>query len=327
VPRFFSGDSYWNQPIGPDPQIDPRNDFYLGELAKGPFGNFHLNLHEYTIPVYEAGPETPRRTVHQRDISDAQRQGGGCRWDNGSWSSRKKWFSHGPGFGREVPIPPGVRPDPASDAHLAIVDWSARTAWDMWACRIRPDGEYESYTGMVYSLDGTGIWNTSDFNPTDGDSIHFHGPSRAAGVPIIAGLVMYDEVMAGRIEHKLSYATWHNAWQKFVFPATWTDGFCDDGLPEGATMQLDPALDLGKFRLSPVAKIICRALQEYGMVNVDVARGNVIYGEGLWDQPGKSWHGMVDEEELKQIPMECFRVLRLENVVNRGDSRTSPTDQ
>ena len=43
---------------------------------------------------------------------------------------------------------------------------------------------------------------------------------------------MYDEVMAGPVEHKLSYATWHNAWQEFVFPATWTDGFCDDGFPQ-----------------------------------------------------------------------------------------------
>jgi hypothetical protein len=45
------------------------------------------------------------------------------------------------------------------------------------------------------------------------------------------------------------------------------------------------------------------------------------------DERQDAGHGMVDEEEFKQIPMECFRVLRLEDVVNRGDSRTSPTDQ
>jgi hypothetical protein len=52
VPRFFSAESYWNQPIGPDPQIDPRNDFYLSDLVPFPVREFrrcnwfgHMCLH------------------------------------------------------------------------------------------------------------------------------------------------------------------------------------------------------------------------------------------------------------------------------------------
>jgi hypothetical protein len=40
-------------------------------LAKGPFGNFHLNLHRYTVPVYEARPDTPRRKAPRLRASAA----------------------------------------------------------------------------------------------------------------------------------------------------------------------------------------------------------------------------------------------------------------
>ena len=68
-----------------------------------------------------------------------------------------------------------------------------------------------SSTARTGSLDGSGVWRTEDFAVRDGESIHFHGPSRAAGVPAIAGLIMLDEVLAGRIEHKIAFASHYNA--------------------------------------------------------------------------------------------------------------------
>ena len=179
-------------------------------------------------------------------------------------------------------------PDPEEDAHFAVVDWKAMRAWDTWGFRVRPDGTFESNTGMTYALDGEGVFRTSDFAVKDGESIHFHGPSRAAGVPAIAGLILHDEVLAGEIRHKLACAIRFPALQEFVWPAAWTDGPVPDGIPEGAVIQLDPALDLSRFDLLPGERVVARALQRYGMVIVDYADGSTLYGEGLW--------GSTDEE-------------------------------
>lgn len=312
--RFFSADSFWNQPIGPKAATDPRSDDFLAHLAVDPGGPFWINCNEYAIPVYEVDAATPRHTIHQWELESHRRPG--------RWSPREKYWSHGPGFGTDIPIPDNATPDPGTDAHLALVDWSRNLVWDMWAARRRPDGEWESRTGMVYAADGAGVWKTSDFNVRNGESIHFHGPGRAAGVPIVAGLAMRWELLAGRVEHKIAMATWHNAFQQFVAPATWTDGFEDGGLPEGAVMQLDPNLDLAAYGLSPAATALARAMQVYGMVNVDNARGNVVYTEGLYGHPGWTWDGILDPAEIQRIPLDKYRVLELGPITPMGDSRS-----
>ena len=254
--RFFSEDSFWNQPIGPDPEIDPGSDFYMRCWAKEPTGGMHINASHYSIPVYSVDDSTPRRRVGQMPTPPKAQERS---------VTRHREYRQGKGFGPEVPIPDHAVPDPAGDAHAAFVDWEKGRAWDMWHARKLPDGSWESYTGMTYSIDGPGVFRTSDFDVENGDSIHYHGPGRAAGVPIIAGLVMHHEVLAGRIEHKVALAARYNGYQVFTFPATWTDGRYAGGLPEAAVVQLDPDLDLSPFGLTDGAKVICRALQEYGL--------------------------------------------------------------
>jgi hypothetical protein len=179
-------------------------------------------------------------------------------------------LGHGPGFDDGVPIPKAALPDPEEE-----------------------DGSFESSTGMTYALDGGGVFRTSEFAVKDGERIHFHGPSRAAGVPAIAGLILYDEVMAGEIRHKLACAIRFPALQEFVFPAAWTDGPVPDGIPEGAVIQLDPKLDLDELDLLPAERVVARALQRCGMVIVDYADGSTLYAEGLWGSTTRSWKGVL----------------------------------
>lgn len=310
--RLFSPDSFWNTPIAPGTPTDPRNDQYLRCLKAEPTGGLHLNASEFAVPVYDVDASTPLRRVGQRPSTPAQQA-------KSATSHRE--FRHGPGFGPELPIPDHAVPDPAGDAHAAFVDWDRGLIWDVWGGLKLPDGSWQSWTGMHYRLDGPGVFEPAGPAVETGDSIHYHGPSRAAGVPLIAGLIMHHEVVAGRIEHKLSFAARHNAYQEFAFPATWTDGRFPGGLPEGAVLQLDPDLDLDPFDLKPGARVICRALQEYGMVNVDGAAGTAVYAEGLYADPTRSWDGLFDEEELKRIPLDHFRVLLLPPVTARGDAR------
>lgn len=309
--RFFSDSSFWNQPIGPDPEIDPRSEHFTGLLMKGRYGpGFGINLTHWTIPVYEVDARTPMRRIHQRRETSQKKY--------------KLWgeiFSHGPGFGPEIPIPDHAQPDPENDAHMAMVDWTRMRGWDMWAVRKREDGEWESATGMTYPLDGDGVFKREWFKIKPGESIHFYGPSRASGVAALAGLIMHEEVRSGRIKHKLAFACSSNACQEYVWPATWTDGYVEGGIPEGAVIQLDPDLELGQFSLSAGGLTVARALQEYGAVGTDNAGGNGLYGEHLIAKPGLTWEGVLGPFDIAGIEARHFRVLKLGEIRHEGMAR------
>ena len=223
-----------------------------------------------------------------------------------------------------VPIPKTASPDPQSDSHMAVVDWATNQVWDMWSLSRNPDGTWTSATGMTYPADGPGVFNTADLGVEDGESVHFHGPSRASGVPAVAGLIMYDEVMAGEIPRtRLRRHRASAAFREFVFPAAWTDGIVEGGIPEGSLIQLDPGLDLSQFPLTREERILCVALQRYGMVLVDLAQGQPVYAEGLWGHPGRSWKGKLRATGgLSAIPYSHYRVLVTGSVTRKGDGRS-----
>jgi len=98
----------------------------------------------------------------------------------------------------------------------------------------------------------------------------------------------------------------------------------EGGIPQGTVIQLDPNLDLSQYDLTTEERIVCRALQRYGMVLVDIAQGQPIYAEGLWPHAGRSWEGKIRKiGGLTQIPHAKYRVLKSPYpVVRKGDSRS-----
>ncbi len=313
--RFFSDDSFWNQPIAPDAAVDPHTPRWIKLLASEPTGaGFSVNSVQWTIPVYEVDRATPLVKVNLLEIPPAEQV---------HWHTTRTHFGHGAGFDL-VPIPAAAAPDPKGDAHLAVVDWARNLVWDMWALSRNPDGSWKSATGMVYAADGPGVFSTAAIGVQNGESVHFHGPSRAAGVPAVAGLIMYDEVMAGEIRHKIAAASRFCAFQEFVFPAAWTDGFTEGGIPEGTVIQLDPGLDLSPFTLTREERIVCVALQRYGMVLVDIAEGQPVYAEGLWGHPGKTWKDKLPHGAggIFKIPLAHFRMIQAGPVTRQGDGRS-----
>jgi hypothetical protein len=312
--RFFSDDSFWNQPIPTEVQVDPRSERWIRLLESEPSKeNWLINCEEWTIPVYEVDETTPLVKVGLYELDAKEKQ---------IWHTVRSHFGHGKGFDL-VPIPKEAKPDPKGDAHLAAVDWKRKLVWDMWALSKNPDGTWKSATGMVYRADGPGVFLTAEIGVKDGESVHFHGPSRAAGVPAVAGLILYDEVMAGEIHHKIAAASRFCAYKEFVFPAAWTDGFTEGGIPEGTLIQLDPKLDLSQFPLTREERIVCIALQRYGMVLVDIAQGQPIYAEGLWGHPDKSWKGKLRSTGgLSTIPYRHYRILKAGPATFLGDGRS-----
>ncbi len=312
--RFFSDSSFWNLPIPENAETDPRTPGWIKLLETEPSGlNFKLNTENWTIPVYEVDQSTPLSKVGLLYLTAE---------DKVHWHTTKEHFGHGKGFD-SVPIPQTASPDPQSDSHMALIDRNKNLVWDMWALSKDTSGNWRSATGMKYRLDGSGVFNTDELGMKDGESVHFYGPSRAAGVPAIAGLILYDEVKEGEIRHKIAAASRFCAYKEFVYPAAWTDGFTEGGIPEGSTIQLDPKLDLSKFSLTREEIIMCKALQKYGMVLVDIAQGQAIYAEGLWGHPGKLWKDKLREiGGISQIPYSNYRVIKVTGAVHKGDGRS-----
>ncbi|NJM94918.1 MAG: hypothetical protein HC842_09845, partial [Cytophagales bacterium] len=318
--RFFADDSFWNQPISENPTLAAQNNYWINLLAQDPScENFGLNTREYTIPIYQVDSTTPTQVVRESfelRVSHKDFEDNAVDTDFA--------FRQYPSFrGKPIPLPAQLAPSPGSDQHVALVDYERGLAWDMWYVFEDSLGGWRSHTGMHYELFGSGVFDPNDFGMKPGESVHQYGPSRAPGVPAIAGMIMYHEVMAGKIEHRLSCGVRYGAFQQFVYPpAIWTDGNFDGGIPEGSVIQLDPNLDLEQFDLTPEEKVVARALQTYGMVIVDYTKGSTIYAEGLWYDDTRSWEGKLrtwgDEGGIRSIPVKHYRVLDASENLRQG---------
>ena len=242
------------------------------------------------------------------------------------WYDKEVAFSHEPEFDSiGVPIQSYMTASGGADQHIAIVDWEANRAWDMFYVQQLEDGSWQSATGMTYPLDGSGVFNKNDFAVQLNESIHSYGPGVAAGTPIIAGVVRYDEVKSGAIRHKIAGALRFVAFQEFTYPATWTDGNFDGGIPEGAVIQLDPDLDLTQFGLTKEEIIVAKALQEYGFVVIDFAEASTIRAEYIDYSKTKSWYGILrgwsEPGGIKTIPVKNYRVIEVKNIQKGGDRK------
>jgi hypothetical protein len=279
----------------------------------------HLNLHAWTLPVYYAAPDTPRRILRPKLPE--------CRYSQGHLLASRPYLhaTHPLGIHASVralggvPIPDSARTDAEADAHLVVVAPHENRIYDLWQCRPEPDGTWSTNAAICYPLDGPGVFTPDTIAGIHNDeSVHYYGPCRAPGVPAAAGLIRRDEILAGEIRHKLAFACEVAALQEFIPPAIWTDGWLPGGLPEGCVLQLDPALDLARFALSPAARTIARALQTYGAVLVDNAGGVTLYGEWLGPAETSGWRGLLTEEDLFAIPFAHYRILATGPVTRAG---------
>jgi hypothetical protein len=154
-----------------------------------------------------------------------------------------------------VPIPVDAKPDPASDGHLAVWDPVTHREWDFWISKCPTDC---SHTGSGGS------------SSTDSTSPSVPHGANAAGFPLLAGIVHPEEIVAGRIDHPLVFAT-PNVGTGLVCPAVHSDGRNPDprALREGNLLQLDPSVDVDALPLPGWQKTIARAAQRFGMYLVD----------------------------------------------------------
>src|SRR6476469_2323659 len=195
------------------------------------------------------------------------------------------------------PVPKGAPVEGGNgsegDRHVLVVDRSSCTLYELYRAFFQGGG------GAHWNADSGSRWDlrSGERRPDSWTS------ADAAGLPIFPGLVRYDEVAAGRLEHaiRVTFDSTRNAW---VHPASHCAGdSADANAPAmGTRLRLEAGYGLGGF--SGGAKVIAEAMKRYGMIVAD--NGSNWYFSGSSD---RRW----DDEnlnQLKRIPGSAFQVVR-----------------
>jgi hypothetical protein len=194
----------------------------------------------------------------------------------------------------DAPVEGG--PSASGDRHVLVVDASTCTLYELYAAAYVGPG-WHAGSGAVFDLSSNALrpdyWTSAD----------------AAGLPILAGLVRYDEAArTGEIGHALRF-TMRRTQRAFIHPAThYASASTDPALPPmGLRVRLKASYDLTRF--SGASRAVLVALKRYGMFVAD--NGSDWYVSGAADA---RWND-TELDQLKTVPAAAFEVVRTGTIV------------
>jgi hypothetical protein len=166
------------------------------------------------------------------------------------------------------PIPANVLVEGGGDRHVILYDPAGCKVYELFAAQKRADGSWHAGSGAVYDLRSNKLrpagWTSAD----------------AAGLPILAGLVRYDEVAANRVDHaiRMTVPTSRNT---YLWPGRHAASSHTDAAlpPMGLRLRLKSTVDISKF--PPQARAIAEALKRYGAIIAD--NGSAWFFSGTQD--------------------------------------------
>jgi hypothetical protein len=191
------------------------------------------------------------------------------------------------------PVPPNAPIEGGSsstgDRHVLVLDKDHCILYELGAAYPNGGGTWDANCGAIFDLHSNALrpatWTSAD----------------AAGLPILPGLVRYDEVASGAITHAIRF-TAPQTQDAFVWPARHQAG--DPGLqlpPMGERFRLKANYDISGF--DPQVQVILQALKTYGMILAD--NGSPWYISGA---PDERWDNDV-LHELHQVPGSEFEAV------------------
>jgi hypothetical protein len=154
----------------------------------------------------------------------------------------------------DAPIEGG--PSSSGDRHVLVVEQGSCRLYELFAAYRNADGSWRAGSGAIFDLTGHALrpstWTSAD----------------AAGLPILPGLVRYDEVAAGEIAHALRF-TAPQTRATFVWPARHEASSLTGTQypPMGQRFRLKASVDVTRFPAS--VRPILVALKAYGMMLAD----------------------------------------------------------
>jgi hypothetical protein len=192
------------------------------------------------------------------------------------------------------PIPPDAPiengPDSKGDRHVLLVDENRCLLFEIYDAHPKGDGTWTAGSGIIMDL-------TSNALRTEGKT-----SADAAGLPILPGLVRYDEVMAGAINHALRFTVPHTQ-AAYIWPARHKASHITDLKvpPMGQRFRLRADFDISKY--SKTNQVIMKALKKYGMFLAD--NGSAMFISGVSD---KRWDD-ADLHKLGDMKAEDFEAV------------------
>jgi hypothetical protein len=142
----------------------------------------------------------------------------------------------------------------------------------------------------------------------------------AAGLPIFPGLVRYDEVAAGAINHAIRF-TLQNSRAAFIPPASHWAANSSNSLaaPMGMRLRLKSSFNISGF--SATNQVILKAFQKYGIIMAD--NGSSMYIGGA---PDSRWDN-DDLHNLDQVTASDFEVIQMSPVYTAANVPTGAAPQ
>jgi hypothetical protein len=188
----------------------------------------------------------------------------------------------------DAPIEGG--PNGTGDRHVIAFDRVACKVYELFNAFPQPDGSWHASSGAEYDLRSNELrpegWTSAD----------------AAGLPILPGLVTYDEVASGAIHHAIRF-TAKQTQKAHVWPAT-HDASSQTGLdypPMGQRFRLKASFDISGY--SPHVRVILQAFKDYGLILAD--NGSSWYVSGA---PDDRWDNDM-LHEWDDIPGSAFEAV------------------
>jgi hypothetical protein len=271
--RIFPAHDAWNTDVSAMP-VDAASERLLASLGDAPLHpDFGARYHgkPFGIPyVVVDGPATPKSPVAFEYADESD--------------------------GGYYPIPTHPPIEDGGDHHLLIVDRAAWRLYELYGLELQ-GGRWHAGSGAIFDLTSNtqrpAGWTSAD----------------AAGLPILPGLVRYDELGERKaIEHALRFSV-KKSRRAYVYPARHAASNRTDAvlLPMGARLRLKASVDLSKF--PPQAQGVLAALKKYGMILADNGGDLFVSGtaDARWDD--------AQLETLKRLHARDFEVLDLVNVV------------
>ena len=179
--------------------------------------------------------------------------------------------------------------EPASDAHAFMLNRDTCVLYELFAASWN-GGRPTAGSGAVFDL------KRHDLRPSGWTS------ADAAGLPIWPGVLRYDEVASGVVDHAIRF-TAQRTDQRFVWPARHQAGAARDASlpPMGARFRLRSDFSFAGYGRD--AQVVLRAMQRYGLILAD--NGSNWYFQGQVDP---RWSDQLISE-LKRIPAGAFEAV------------------
>jgi hypothetical protein len=248
--QVFPADNHWNTPIDTLPVHPKSNDWVatIGNTARlhADWGNVladNYGIPFITVPGSQPKvPIVPDPNFAYLDESDP-----------------------GP-----YPIPPNapIEGGPAStgDRHVIVVETTNCLLYELYnAAPVNGGASWSASSAAIFDLKVNGPLRTDGWTSAD-----------AAGLPIFPGLVRWEEVAAGAINHAIRF-TAVQIWgrdaatggQKYLWPARHASGTNTGGNrpPMGARFRLKASFDITPY--SQPTRVILAAMKKYGLILAD----------------------------------------------------------